>query len=359
MPLNLIKWAACFVAVAIMPVASASAQVKTEEPPVTPGAAKVRIDTIRVASRGIAGNLLKTPAERDVIVVLPPSYDKQPRRRYPVVYALHGFSIGAAQWTQELHLPATAESAFAAGTPEMIIVFPDSKNVYGGAFYTRSIVTGNFEGFIADELPAFIDRHYRTIARREARGLVGHSMGGYGTARIGSLRPDRFGAIYMMSPCCLAPMGVQGLTAKEVAEIAVLKSPQDLVGKPFIYTGPLATGAAFTPNPLKPPLYVDLPVDGKGEILPDVMARRGANAPLAMLDQNVVNLRQYKAIAIDVGDKDSIVPTATQLHEALSNYGIANEFEVYAGTHTSKVAFRFKDYVLPFFGRALLTTPAK
>ncbi len=359
MVFNMFKWAALIAAAVVLPVASAQAQVKTEEPPVVTGAAKVRIETVQVASRGVAGNLLKTPAERDVIVILPPSYDRQPRRRYPVVYALHGFSIGAAQWIRELHIPATAEAAFATGTPEMIIVFPDSKNVYGGAFYTRSIVTGNFEGFIADELPDYIDRHYRTIARREARGLVGHSMGGYGTARIGSLRPDRFGAIYMMSPCCLTPMGVQGLTAKEVAEIAAFKAPQDVSGKPFMYQGALATGAAFTPNPLKPPLYVDLPVDKDGQVLPDVMARRGANAPLAMLDQNVVNLRQYRAIAIDVGDQDSIAPTATQLHQALLDYGIPNAFEVYAGTHTSKVAFRFRDHVLPFFGRAIAAQPAK
>jgi hypothetical protein len=37
----------------------------------------------------------------------------------------------------------------------------------------------------------------------------------------------------------------------------------------------------------------------------------------------------------------------------MDSYGIANSFEIYSGTHTSHVAFRFQDYVLPFFGRNL------
>ena len=42
-----------------------------------------------------------------------------------------------------------------------------------------------------------------------------------------------------------------------------------------------------------------------------------------------------------------------QLHDMLDSYGIANSFEVYPGTHVSSIAFRFQDYVLPFFGRTL------
>jgi hypothetical protein len=49
------------------------AQVQTQVPEVVAGAAKTRMETIKVPSAEIAGNLLGTPAERDVIVVLPPS----------------------------------------------------------------------------------------------------------------------------------------------------------------------------------------------------------------------------------------------------------------------------------------------
>lgn len=316
-------------------------------------AGQVRIEKRILHSVAIRGNLLGTSPDREVYVALPPGYDRDTSKRYPVVYALHGFSINAAKWLEQLHAKAAIEAAFAAGTPEMIIVFPDGSNEYGGAFYGQSQVTGNFEAFIAEEVPALIDRTYRTIAKPASRGLMGHSMGGYGVARIGMRRPGQFGALYMMSPCCLMPLGVQGLTAKEVGEIEALKSLRDAIGLPFKYSGPLATSAAFSPNPIKAPLFVDLPADNKGQEQADVMAKRAANAPLSFIDQYVAALRTYRAIGIDVGDQDSIAPAATQLHKNLDSYAIDNVLEVYPGDHSSKVPSRFEQVVLPFFGKNL------
>jgi enterochelin esterase-like enzyme len=84
-----------------------------------------------------------------------------------------------------------------------------------------------------------------------------------------------------------------------------------------------------------------------------VLARWTANAPLAFLDQYVGKVRKYRAIAMDVGDKDTLVEETRRLHEALAARGIDNAFEVYPGTHTSHVAFRIQDHVLPFFGKNL------
>jgi hypothetical protein len=84
-----------------------------------------------------------------------------------------------------------------------------------------------------------------------------------------------------------------------------------------------------------------------------VLAKWAANAPLAFVDQYVGSLRRYGAIAIDVGDQDGLRNDAGKLHEALDRYGIANIFELYQGTHTSKVADRFQNYVMPFFSRSL------
>jgi hypothetical protein len=90
---------------------------------------------------------------------------------------------------------------------------------------------------------------------------------------------------------------------------------------------------------------------------PDVLARWAANAPLAFVDQYVGSLRRYHAMAIDVGDQDGLRVDAGRLHEVLDKYGIANSFEVYQGTHTSKVADRFQNHVLPFFSRTLCFEP--
>jgi hypothetical protein len=56
-------------------------------------------------------------------------------RRYPVVYALHDYSIGAEQWTHEIHVPETIEGAFDQGAKEMILVLPDSKTLHNGSMY--------------------------------------------------------------------------------------------------------------------------------------------------------------------------------------------------------------------------------
>jgi len=333
--------------------ASTPAWAQTDTPPIVANAPKVRIEHIVIHSREIEGNLLGTSPDRSVTVILPPSYDRQSRRRFPVVYALHGFTSTAQRWLGQLHAPDTIEASFVKGTPEMILVFPSSENAYGGAFYSNSPTTGNFENFVADELVDYVDQHYRSIARPASRGLTGHSMGGYGAARIGMHRAERFGAFYLMSPCCLAPVGTQGLTSKEVAAIAAMQSPADAAGAEFRIQGPLATAAAWAPNPATPPLFVDLATDDRGQPRADVLAKRAANAPLAFVDQYIGKLRRYRAIGMDVGDKDSIVIDLTKMSDVLNAYRIAHQFEVYSGTHTNRVAFRFEDYVLPFFGRSL------
>src|SRR6478735_7984083 len=183
----------------------ARTQVQTTVPEVVPGARPATVDHIKVYGASLEGNLEGDAVDRDVIVFLPPSYARERSRRYPVVYALHGYSIGAEQWSKEIHVPQTIEGAFALGAKEMIVVVPDSKTLHNGSMYSSSATVGDFENFIARDVVAYIDQHYRTIPNRMSRGLVGHSMGGYGATRIGMKHPDVFGSLYIMSPCCLAP----------------------------------------------------------------------------------------------------------------------------------------------------------
>lgn len=347
-------WAATLILAAL----PASAQVQTEVPPIVPGAKPVTVEHIRVHAASIEGNLEGESADRDVIVFLPPGYSRHKRQRYPVVYALHGFSIGAEQWTHEIHVPQTIEGAFAQGARPMIVVLPDSKTVYGGSMYSRSQTTGDFEEFIAHDLVAYIDAHYRTLPARQSRGLVGHSMGGYGALRIGMKYPDVFGALYVMSPCCLSvrrpdPAAPQ---AQDFAKaVAGMKSPADAANFNFFWKAQLATAAAWSPDPKNPPLYLDLPVKD-GQLQPDVLAKWDANSPLAFIDQYIDNLRRYKAIALDVGDEDMLRFDTIKVHTVLDAYSVANSFTIYHGTHTSAVADRFQNHVLPFFSENLCFT---
>ena len=163
---------------------AAHAQVQTEAPPPVTGAKPATVERIKVHGAALEGNLEGNAADRDVLVVLPPSYAKEKARRYPVVYALHGYSIGAEQWSREIHVRQTIEGAFAQGAKDIIVVLPDSKTVHNGSMYSSSLTTGDFERFVARDLVAYIDAHYRTLPNRVSRGLVGHSMGGYGATRI-------------------------------------------------------------------------------------------------------------------------------------------------------------------------------
>jgi hypothetical protein len=145
-----------------------AAQVETPAPPEVPGAHPVTVERIKVHGASLEGNLEGESADRDVIVYLPPSYAKQSHRRYPVVYALHGYFIGADQWSHEIHVPQTLEGAFALGASEMIVVLPDAYTSYNGSMYSSSVTTGDFENFIA----SFTGRLRRAADWNEACGRV-------------------------------------------------------------------------------------------------------------------------------------------------------------------------------------------
>ncbi len=137
---------------------------------------------------------------------------------------------------------------------------------------------------------------------------------------------------------------------------ATAKSPAELAAAlPGFASAQYATAAAWAPNPKNPPLYFDLP-SKDGIPQPEIVAKFAANAPLAFVDQYIDNLKQCRAIAMDVGDQDGLRFDATKLHQALDSYGIANAFTIYPGTHTSAVADRFQNFVMPFFSKNLCFT---
>src|SRR5215475_13792561 len=158
-------------------------------------ATKGTVEHIKVHSKSLEGNLEGDSPDRDVFVYLPPSYGANRNQRYPVLYLLHGYGLTAERWMTFAALAENADKDIAAGTmKEMILVNPDAFTMWNGSMYSASASTGDWEAYIADDLVAYVDSHYRTIADRMSRGLGGHSMGGYGTVRIGMKRPDVFSA---------------------------------------------------------------------------------------------------------------------------------------------------------------------
>lgn len=314
---------------------------------------KGNVERIKVHGKGLEGNLEGDPADREVSVYLPPGYKNNPKRRYPVVYFLHGYTDNDAQWygfvKHWINMPSIVDSVFATGlAKEMIIVTPNAYTRYQGSMYSNSVTTGNWEDFVAKELVAYIDSHYRTIAKPESRGLAGHSMGGYGTMRIGEKHPDIFSSIYMLSPCCLAP-DFNSSDTSFIARIEAVKTIGDFEKADFLTKASFASAAAWSPDPTNPPLYLALPVK-EGKVQPEIEAKWIANKPLATLDQYITNLKKLHAIAFDAGAQDAnIAATIKILDKELNKYRIKHNFEIYEGNHINHISNRIEQKMLAFF----------
>lgn len=137
-------------------------------------------DTGRVRIVSIPGSL---PAPRNAVVVLPAGYETS-ERRYPVLYLLHGHDGGHRNWLDRTNLLAYTS------TMDLIVVLPDA----GNSWYANSIGRPDerFEQYVAVEVPAFVDQHFRTLTYREARYVAGLSMGGFGALKLGLAYPGRF-----------------------------------------------------------------------------------------------------------------------------------------------------------------------
>lgn len=307
------------------------------------------VEQISLFSPALENNLNGDDPQRDIFVYLPPGYEDGDQR-YPVIYFLHGYAVGAPVYVEGvLNLPESVNDAIAQGADEAIIVVPNAFNRYGGSMYSNSPTIGDWESFVARDLVSHIDSHYRTLAKRESRGLAGHSMGGYGTLRIGMKHPDVFAALYAMSACCL----MNQAPGEQAVATQLSRMEEGLQVEEGTFSNSMqAQAAAWAPNPQNPPYYFDLPYQD-GEPLPLVQGKWTANSLLITVDQHVPALKQYEAILIDVGDEDGLEATNTQMAAALSRLEVAHHYEVYAGDHGNRIGQRFVDELLPFFSQHL------
>jgi enterochelin esterase-like enzyme len=319
------------------------------------------VEHIVVHGKALEGNLEGDSPDRKVSVYLPPSYANDPNRRYPVVYLLHGYGAHDDMFTGRLgNLTESADRlASAAGFSSPIIVMPDAFTLHRGSMYTNSVTTGDWEAFIAQDLVAYVDSHYRTITARISRGLAGHGMGGYGALRIGTKRPDVFSSLYVMSaafvettenarPEAAAP--AEAIKTRAQAEEAARGEENQPAG-----SGPslaLALAAAWSPNASNGPLFLDLPVKD-GKVRADIAAKWTANAALSMVENQASNLNKLYAITIDIGAKDRALASNRRLHEAMMRLKIAHHYEEYDGDATSRLGDRIERNLLPFFSKSL------
>jgi enterochelin esterase-like enzyme len=126
---------------------------------------------------------------------LPPGYEKDTPRRYPVIYHLHG--AGGNETRSVYSASVLHEGILAGKLPEMIMVFPNG----GRATMYQDSSDGRFmaETMMIKELIPHIDATYRTIDERKARCIEGFSMGGRGSTHLAMRHPDLFGSLFNQS----------------------------------------------------------------------------------------------------------------------------------------------------------------
>jgi enterochelin esterase-like enzyme len=331
------KLLACAAALGVLAAAPAEAQEQA------------RVNWVTVHSPAIEGNLESNSADRKVLVVTPPGYDENSGKRYPVVYFLHGYWAPVEAQQQGFRLHEAVQAGAEAGN-DLIMVMPDGFSKLRGGFYSSSPTVGDYESFVADDLVEWVDANYRTIPERASRGLAGHSMGGYGTARIAMKRPEVFSSIYMMSACCLDPMQ---MTAEQARAIEAM-TPEQVAAAQFGQLAAVSTLATWSPDPtddgfLK--VYTGLKEDGT--IDPLVNQRLAANSPLVLVPQYLPALNSLEAFAMDIGDKDFLLEGNRLFRAELDRFGVKYNFELYEGDHGNHIAERIRTEVLPFFGAHL------
>jgi enterochelin esterase-like enzyme len=125
------------------------------------------------------------------LVILPNGYATS-GERYPVVYFLHGLPAAPSAYRNSMWLGDTLERA---GPPAILVMPQGSRAGDTDPEYLNWGPGRNWETFIADELPAAIDKRFRTIRSRRGRALIGLSAGGFGATVLGLHHLGRFSVV--------------------------------------------------------------------------------------------------------------------------------------------------------------------
>jgi S-formylglutathione hydrolase FrmB len=138
----------------------------------------------------VTSKILNRPV--DYCVDLPADYASTASKRYPTLYFLHGLFGNDQRWIdrggKEIFDQLTADGTIG----KFIVVLPNG----GETFYINSEDgKDRYEDFFIQEFIPFIDQHYRTITTKEARGISGLSMGGYGALHLAMRHSDLFGSV--------------------------------------------------------------------------------------------------------------------------------------------------------------------
>lgn len=137
------------------------------------------------------------PVRHLAAVVLPASYDRDPNRRYPVIYMIPGF--GGTHYEAARNFPQGAPPA-APGETDFIRVALSGDCRWGHHVFADSATNGPRGTALVEELIPYIDAHFRTVAAPSGRLVTGHSSGGWSSLWLQVSQPDTFGGVWSTGP---------------------------------------------------------------------------------------------------------------------------------------------------------------
>lgn len=306
-----------------------------------------------ITSTVLHENPLGDPATRTLPVYLPPGYNADPGRRYPVIWMLSGFA-GRGQmllndnlWTPTIR--QQLDALIANGMPAVIMALPDCTTRYGGSQYINSSATGRYADYLIDELVPFVDAHFRTVPDPQFRAVMGKSSGGYGALIHAMQHPDIFRAAACHSGDMYFEMSLKPDLPKFLNRIARNNNdPQAFLhefagklkksGSDFEALNILAMAACYSPNPAAPGLPVDFPVDlYTGELRADVWERWLQHDPVMIVERYAAALQQMRLLYLDCGARDeyNLHYGARIFVQRLRALGVPHVYEEFDDGHRS------------------------
>lgn len=312
------------------------------------------VERLRFRGASLEDNALGDPAERELIVYLPPGYHGS-ARRYPLVMVLAGYAatheslLNFKPW--EPNLFERYEALLAGGCGEAILVLPDCFTRLGGSQYIDSPASGRYQSYLADDVLSLVESRYRTLGHRAGRAIVGKSSGGFGALRMGMDRPEQFAVIGSHAgdcafELCIRPRFIEVLPVYERhgGARAFLSA---LAGRPprsqaeFHALELLALAHCYAPvQEAAGAPFGELPVDlHTALIVPEKWARWLAHDPVVRAETMGASrghsLADARLVFLDAGKADEygLQFGARLLAERLVRSGVAVEHEEFEGGH--------------------------
>ncbi|HXM57615.1 MAG TPA: alpha/beta hydrolase-fold protein [Candidatus Dormibacteraeota bacterium] len=312
-----------------------------------------RIEEAWLDSAQLRDNPLGDPTRRPIWTYLPPGYDDQPDRRYPVVYVIQGFTGQIDTWRNRTPFrptfPELVDRLFAAADapPPCLVVFVDCWTSLGGSQYLDSPATGRYHSYLCEDVVPWIDARHRTLADRDHPVIMGHSSGGYGAMVTPMLRPELFGGLAshagdaLFEHCYTPEFPIVVRTLRERYGGSYQRFWDDFRSRPaytrandHILVDAYAMAACYSADPDG---TVRLPFDiHTGRILPEVWERWLAWDPVRMAGRHADALRSLRAIHLDAGTRDEhhLDLGAEAFRRELERIGATNvRFLLHDGAH--------------------------